>query len=74
MNDNPTFVAGNIVRWKGGTKTVGPLKEVAITNGEIRTVVATTPDGRLFLSGRDSKGNPSGVYGSVSPTDVELVR
>jgi hypothetical protein len=56
---------GDLVEWVGGTRTVGPHKEVAIKDGDRRRLVSIG-NGRATLEGRDGRG----LYGSVSVEDI----
>lgn len=56
------------VEWIGGTRTVGPNREIAIQNGEVRELLSQS-NGRAFLAGR----NRMGVYGSVSVSDFQVL-
>jgi hypothetical protein len=60
---------GDIIEWVGPAQTVGPHKEIAISTGDQRKVVAVNKDGKLLLEGRHNKG----CYGFVDPVNVKKV-
>lgn len=64
-----TYYKGDVVEWIGGTRTVGPYKEVAITNSEKREVIVGGTE-QLWLAGANEKG----LYGTVSVHNVKLVK
>jgi hypothetical protein len=62
--------AGDVVEWRGGDRTVGPIREIVIRNGDRRKVIAVVHGGlSLWLEGRDGRG----AYGTVNNNDVVKV-
>ncbi len=65
-----TYYNGDTVQWAAAVATVGPFREVAIATGERRKVVGVGDGGRLWLEGKNGRG----LYGTVDPANVRLVR